>query len=1240
MANMEKFIFSVDAQTDKAVHKLQEINRLMNEIERVRNRGLNDYSTTNQKDMDLNMRSMSKLTSMYKEVSRDLDEIQRKMREIADTSVIPEGATGDQVKEIERLQRTSEKQAQAAIRQQRLLQQEYKRTLMSFQELAHFQQNQSRNFKHVFSSNDLYNLPRDRKEDGSLDSTRARKIIDAISDSADGVASELENVRDKIREVNKLDRRSESLSRRASASNYMSYQQFENFRSDLNTSRSSYADERERNRNALAELGMERSRLTQEIKDIERNPQNTPEDIDRKIALQQTVRAIDDEFESRLQLNKTLDRTIENMEKYNKTLERQNVEVKPERGTMRGMMYERAPAIGLALGGAVAGVFGGLYARGSSVNRSMRDDIISIGQRTDQEDWRTNVRDNAFEAGLADRLGFTGQQMLSFQTAYLSNRGFQDTDDLNTAMQSQAVFSRVTGTSADRTQDFFNNLFNSAALVGNDVADIQNAFVGAIKQSGMEGREEQQLAALEGLLAEASRGRVLGQTDVLNYMGIQSILSRSGNPALQGTRGGELMQSLDQSIRQGFDDPSTRLLFGMGSQFQGIEGRWELRKQMERGISDPTNVQRLFDIANSYGGTGLERREVFLTNAQRMGADLTTEQVDALYDLYEQGQLTEDGIARALQGALEEGSDLSQERLDRYQSSHAATDNQSEAVLEKQAAQLNDLGNVVRKANAAMGGVPPVAYATIASLVALSAAALGTAGSFGLGTLLRRGVAGSYNRGGGTGSFGRGTGTFGGGMGGFGGWLGGGFGRQQQRTPTSTGRGGGMAGMGHTTIQGMSDPNVRKGGLPNTGPQRGGGGWFRNMFGGAGPRNGIVAGGSMLGGLANRALLPLGIISAISAVASAPEGAKGETFGTAFGGLGGGLGGAALGASIGSVFPGVGTIIGGLIGGFLGSGVGSSAGGWLGSQFGTKTASASDVNTSDLKEQVDRENTTRKDLAENKRSDNISEERRNLDRYENSLKEADRLLRQARLQNGIFGSGGMGGGGGTGIGSTGGNLRFLPDGQKWTDNNIVHHDLGYTDAALSAQDLDRWIDSMAPSNSIMRGMGEAFFRAGTESGLDPRYLVAHAALETGWGTSNIAKQKGNMYGIGAFDASPFSSAYSFNNVEAGIVEGAKWIAENYYGRGQTTLHTMRHNGGKHEYATDPQWDKKIANLMKGAPSGTGSVNINSKVEVNVNSDQPLSSQVANDQELKRTGLAINERIFGSMNYYARDMRRF
>ena len=156
---------------------------------------------------------------------------------------------------------------------------------------------------------------------------------------------------------------------------------------------------------------------------------------------------------------------------------------------------------------------------------------------------------------------------------------------------------------------------------------------------------------------------------------------------------------------------------------------------------------------------------------------------------------------------------------------------------------------------------------------------------------------------------------------------------------------------------------------------------------------------------------------------------------------------------------------------------------------------------------------------------------------------------------------------------------------NWNAKEIMDQDLKlYGSDSITAEALNGWVQAKH-NNSFWRDKGSIIMEASQRTGLDPRYILSHAIHETGWTPSKIAQDKYNYFGIGAFDASPYASANSWNGVEAGIIGGAEWINENYYnGRyGQTTLRKMRFNNGVHEYATDSGWASKIANIWAGAP---------------------------------------------------------
>ncbi|MGX9806591.1 SH3 domain-containing protein [Exiguobacterium acetylicum] len=153
-------------------------------------------------------------------------------------------------------------------------------------------------------------------------------------------------------------------------------------------------------------------------------------------------------------------------------------------------------------------------------------------------------------------------------------------------------------------------------------------------------------------------------------------------------------------------------------------------------------------------------------------------------------------------------------------------------------------------------------------------------------------------------------------------------------------------------------------------------------------------------------------------------------------------------------------------------------------------------------------------------------------------------------------------------------------------------DLSKTTGA-SAATLDKIISTKGIFGKCTTGScGQAFIDAGTAYSVNEIYLISHALLETGNGTSTLAngviwngKMVYNMYGIGAVDSDPINggarTAYEkgWFTPEAAIMGGAEFIGTQYihHAYNQNTLYKMRWNPmnpGRHQYATDMGWAAK------------------------------------------------------------------
>lgn len=135
------------------------------------------------------------------------------------------------------------------------------------------------------------------------------------------------------------------------------------------------------------------------------------------------------------------------------------------------------------------------------------------------------------------------------------------------------------------------------------------------------------------------------------------------------------------------------------------------------------------------------------------------------------------------------------------------------------------------------------------------------------------------------------------------------------------------------------------------------------------------------------------------------------------------------------------------------------------------------------------------------------------------------------------------------------------------------HDSVLIRSSARGRDIDRAFAAVdAPA---LVGLGNAFKEAERKTGINALFLAAIAIHESDKGTSNIARQKNNLFGWGAYESNPFESAYSFATREVGILYVATRLKELYVD--DWGLETIDEIGRK--YASDPGWGIKVFNWV-------------------------------------------------------------
>ena len=146
-----------------------------------------------------------------------------------------------------------------------------------------------------------------------------------------------------------------------------------------------------------------------------------------------------------------------------------------------------------------------------------------------------------------------------------------------------------------------------------------------------------------------------------------------------------------------------------------------------------------------------------------------------------------------------------------------------------------------------------------------------------------------------------------------------------------------------------------------------------------------------------------------------------------------------------------------------------------------------------------------------------------------------------------------------------------------TTVNAVYEDVRLASGA-NAADIDARL-----AGTGLEGLGTSFVKAEQKYNVNAWFLAGLAIHESGYGSSQIATEKNNVFGFQAYDASPYASARSFATKAEGVDTVAKYISENYLTSGGKYYNGVSIDGIGKRYATDPNWSsaikKHMANLL-------------------------------------------------------------
>lgn len=129
------------------------------------------------------------------------------------------------------------------------------------------------------------------------------------------------------------------------------------------------------------------------------------------------------------------------------------------------------------------------------------------------------------------------------------------------------------------------------------------------------------------------------------------------------------------------------------------------------------------------------------------------------------------------------------------------------------------------------------------------------------------------------------------------------------------------------------------------------------------------------------------------------------------------------------------------------------------------------------------------------------------------------------------------------------------------------------------------------SNHIFQNNYTAFYNAEKKYNINGIFLASIAIHESGWGTSQIANDKNNLFGYGSYDATPYESSFEFTDYSEGIETVAKSLVKYYLNPSGTKIYdgesasAWYYNGPtlkgvNTRYASDKEWHTKVFKYME------------------------------------------------------------
>lgn len=154
-------------------------------------------------------------------------------------------------------------------------------------------------------------------------------------------------------------------------------------------------------------------------------------------------------------------------------------------------------------------------------------------------------------------------------------------------------------------------------------------------------------------------------------------------------------------------------------------------------------------------------------------------------------------------------------------------------------------------------------------------------------------------------------------------------------------------------------------------------------------------------------------------------------------------------------------------------------------------------------------------------------------------------------------------------GFNGDDSALIPDTRESVTDFTAETDIN-SYSNLTEDDINKLIEDYPNLN----GIADDIFYVENEHGINAIFVLAVASLESGYGETRIARDKNNLFGLGAYDETPYQSAITFDSRGESVRYFGDLISDHYIKYGRTSASEI---GRK--YCSSDSWARKIVTMM-------------------------------------------------------------